>query len=76
LRAIPVQHRSVLSTLLSLRLYPLHVTDFVGGGFGDVIDAHTLFWTGNTSLTVLAGFILAAITVIAATAFFTTRQNL
>lgn len=76
MRAIPVQHRSVLSTLTSLGLYPLHVTDFVGGGFGDVIDAHTLFWTGNTSFSVLAGFTLAAITVIAASAFIATRQDL
>lgn len=76
MRVIPVQHRSVPSTLPSLRLYLLHVADFVDGGFGDVIDAHALFWTANTSLTHLAGFTLAAITLIAASAFITTRQNL
>jgi ABC-2 type transport system permease protein len=66
----------VCQSVTPLRLYPLHVAEFMGGRLGNVIDAHTLLWTGNSSFTLLAGFTLAAITLIAASAFITTRQDL
>ena len=64
------------AALPSFRLYPLHVADFMSGCLDNSIDAHTLLWTGNTSFTLLAGFTLAAISLIAASAFITTRQDL
>ena len=58
------------------QLYPLQVADFMSGRLGNVIDTHTLLWTGNTSFILLAGFTLAAITLIAASAFIATQQDL
>lgn len=58
------------------QLYPLHVADFMGGRLGNVIDAHTLLWTGNTSFVLLTGFTLGAIVLITASAFITLRQDL
>lgn len=56
--------------------YSLHVADFMSGRLGNVIDPHTLLWTGNIPFTLLSGFALAAITLIAASTFITTRQDL
>jgi len=66
----------VCQSVTPFRLYPLHVAEFTGGRLGNVIDAHTLLWTGNGSFTLFAGFTLAAITLIAASAFITARQDL
>jgi len=66
----------VCQSVNPFRLYPLHVAEFMGGRLGNVIDANTLLWTGNSSFTLLAGFTLAAITIIAACTFITTRQDL
>jgi ABC-2 type transport system permease protein len=66
----------VCQSVAPFRLYPVHVAEFMGGRLGNVIDPHTLLWTGNSSLTLLAGFALAAITLIAASALITARQDL
>lgn len=71
-----VFYLAACQAVTQLRLYPLDVAYFMGGRLGNAIDADTLLWTGNTSFTLLAGFTLAAITLIAASTIITTRQDL
>lgn len=59
----------------SLRPYPLHVADFMSGRMGGFLDAHTLLWTGTISLTLIAGFMLAAFALIAVSALITAHQD-
>jgi hypothetical protein len=56
--------------------YSLHAADFMSGRLGHAIDPHTMLWTGNIPFTLIVGFALAAITLIAVGAFITTCQDL
>ena len=55
--------------------YHLHVADFMSGRFGNALDPHTLLWTGTIPFTLIAGFTLAAITLISVGTFLTTQQD-
>jgi ABC-type transport system involved in multi-copper enzyme maturation permease subunit len=56
--------------------YPLHAADFMSGRLDHVLDPHTLLWTGAVPVTLIAGFTLAAMILVAASTFITTRQDL
>ncbi|HZY62025.1 MAG TPA: hypothetical protein VFE38_05810 [Edaphobacter sp.] len=58
-----------------LRPYPLHVADFMSGRLGNVLSFHTLLWTGTIPFTLIAGFALAALALIAVSTLITVRQD-
>ena len=56
--------------------YPLHVADFMSGRLGHALDRHTDLWTGVFPVTMVCGYVVAALAMLSLSALVTTRQDL
>ncbi|MCC6586915.1 MAG: hypothetical protein IT168_09510 [Bryobacterales bacterium] len=55
--------------------FHLHVADFMSGVFPHYLDRSTKLWTGAYDLAPIAGFLAAAIALVAFSGFVTSRQD-
>ncbi len=59
-----------------MRHYPVDGSKLMMGDFGNVIDQHTLLWTGNVPVAILAGFLAASAILVSAGVTIGARQEL
>lgn len=59
-----------------MRHYPLDGNALMTGALGNVIDRHTLLWTGNVPIAILAGFLAASAIIVTAGVAIGVRQEL
>jgi ABC-2 type transport system permease protein len=59
-----------------MRRYPVDNNDVMTGFIGHTVDIHTLLWTGNVPVAILAGFLAASAILVSAGIAIGTRQEL
>jgi len=59
-----------------LQPFHLHVADFMSGLSPHYLDRSTMLWTSSYAITPIAGFLAAALALLAISGFVTTKQNL